>query len=51
MLILVNRHHVHALIYEMSSSVDLTKSQLEMVFVIQDVHQISIEWMDILERN
>lgn len=34
---------------QMSCRVQLTQRQFVMIFVVQHVHQIGIEWMDIIE--
>jgi len=47
----VKGQNINILINKMSSCVDLTKSQFEMVFVIQNIHQICIEWMHILKKR
>lgn len=39
-----------SLINEVLGDVDLTKSQFIMIFIIQHIHQISIEGVDILRE-
>ena len=37
------------LVYQMSCCVDLTKSQFKVIFIIQDINEVSIERMNILK--
>lgn len=39
-----------SLINEVLGDVDLTKSQFIMIFIIQHIHQISVEGVDILRE-
>ena len=39
------------LINFVSSHVDLTESKFVVIFVIKYVHQVSIEWMNILSKH
>ena len=41
----------HRLVNFVSSDVHLAKSELIMIFVVQNVHQVCIEWMNILSTN
>jgi hypothetical protein len=38
----------YLLVYKMPGCVQLTQSQLIMIFIVQDVHQVCIKWMYIL---
>ena len=33
----------------MSSCIDLSKGKFKVIFVVQDINKVCIEWMDILE--
>jgi len=41
----------HKLVDFVSGNVDLSKSKLVVVFVIQNIHQICIKWMNILTNK
>ena len=41
----------HKLINFVSGNVHLAQSKLVVIFVIQNVHQVGIEWMNILSIN
>jgi len=41
----------HKLVNFVSSYVDLAESKLVVILVIQNVHQVCIEWMNILTIN
>ena len=41
----------HVLVYEMSSSVDLSQSQFVVIFVVQNVHQVCVKRMNVLEMK
>lgn len=43
------RNKVDLLVYQMSSSVDLSKSQFVVILVVKYVHKISIEGMNVVE--
>lgn len=42
------KSHTNSLVNQVLGDVDLTQGQFVMVFVVQHVHQISIERMDVL---
>lgn len=46
--ILSSRYTLRDSVNEISSHVELTKSQLVMITIIQDIQQISIERMDVV---
>lgn len=46
--ILSSQHTLRDSVNEISSHVELTKSQLVMITIIQDIQQISIERMDVV---
>lgn len=48
MMMMINQ--TDSLVNEVLGDVDLTKGQFIMIFVIQHIHQISIEGMDILRE-
>ena len=41
----------YRLVNFVSGNVHLAESKLVMIFVIQNVHQICVEWMNILSMN
>lgn len=41
----------HKLVNFVSGNVHLAKSKLVVIFVIQNVHQVGVEWMNILSIN
>ena len=39
----------YLLVDQVSSCIDLSKGKFKVIFVIQDINKVCIEWMDILE--
>lgn len=39
------------LVDQILGDVNLSQGQLVMVFVVQDVHQVGVEWVDVLQKQ